>query len=99
MVPDWPHPDKMEKKLHNVPASNSFKFHCQAMANPTQTVKWLKNGKEFKRYQRKEGFNIREHKSTPMLVSLVPDKGNYTCLVENKYGSINHAFQLDVAGQ
>ncbi|XP_009879813.1 PREDICTED: fibroblast growth factor receptor 1-like [Charadrius vociferus] len=29
--------------------------------------------------------------------SVVPsDKGNYTCIVENKYGSINHTYQLDV---
>ncbi|NXG60240.1 FGFR1 factor, partial [Hemiprocne comata] len=31
--------------------------------------------------------------------SVVPsDKGNYTCIVENKYGSINHTYQLDVVG-
>lgn len=47
----------MGKKLYNVPASNSVKFHCQAMGNPTPTVKWPKDGKEFKRDQRKEGFN------------------------------------------
>lgn len=32
--------------------------------------------------------------------SVVPsDKGNYTCIVENKYGSINHTYQLDVVGE
>lgn len=32
--------------------------------------------------------------------SVVPsDKGNYTCIVENKYGSINHTYQLDVVGK
>lgn len=31
--------------------------------------------------------------------SVVPsDKGNYTCVVENQYGSINHTYQLDVVG-
>lgn len=27
------------------------------------------------------------------------DKGNYTCLVENEFGSINHTYTLDVVGQ
>lgn len=32
--------------------------------------------------------------------SVVPsDKGNYTCVVENKYGSINHTYTLDVVGE
>lgn len=32
--------------------------------------------------------------------SVVPsDKGNYTCVVENQYGSINHTYQLDVVGK
>ena len=32
--------------------------------------------------------------------SVVPsDKGNYTCIVENKYGTINHTYQLDVVGK
>lgn len=32
--------------------------------------------------------------------SVVPsDKGNYTCVVENEFGSINHTYTLDVVGQ
>lgn len=32
--------------------------------------------------------------------SVVPsDKGNYTCVVENDYGSINHTYHLDVVGK
>ncbi|XP_057212111.1 fibroblast growth factor receptor 1-A isoform X1 [Triplophysa rosa] len=97
MAPVWAQPDKMEKKLHAVPASKTVKFRCQANGNPTPTLKWLKNGKEFKRDQRIGGFKVREHMWTIIMESVVPsDKGNYTCLVENKYGSINHTYQLDV---
>ncbi|MGH0170544.1 UNVERIFIED_CONTAM: hypothetical protein FKN15_058724, partial [Acipenser sinensis] len=40
---------------------------------------------------------VREHTWSIILDSVVPsDKGNYTCMVENKYGSINHTYQLDV---
>lgn len=32
--------------------------------------------------------------------SVVPsDRGNYTCVVENKYGSIFHSYVLDVLGK
>ncbi|KPP67867.1 hypothetical protein Z043_113492, partial [Scleropages formosus] len=63
MAPQWAQPEKMEKKLHAVPASKT----------------------------------VREHMWTIIMESVVPsDKGNYTCVVENKYGSINHTYQLDV---
>uniref|UniRef100_A0A673HCZ9 Fibroblast growth factor receptor n=1 Tax=Sinocyclocheilus rhinocerous TaxID=307959 RepID=A0A673HCZ9_9TELE len=97
MVPHWAQPEKMEKKLHAVPASKTVKFRCQAEGNPTPKLRWLKNGKEFKRDQRIGGYKLREHMWTIIMESVVPsDKGNYTCLVENEYGSINHTYQLDV---
>uniref|UniRef100_A0AAZ3Q9C6 Fibroblast growth factor receptor n=1 Tax=Oncorhynchus tshawytscha TaxID=74940 RepID=A0AAZ3Q9C6_ONCTS len=94
---EWAQPEKMEKKLHAVPASKTVKFRCQASGNPTPTLKWFKNGKEFKRDQRIGGFKVREHMWTIIMESVVPsDKGNYTCVVENQHGSINHTYQLDV---
>uniref|UniRef100_A0A665W6K0 receptor protein-tyrosine kinase n=1 Tax=Echeneis naucrates TaxID=173247 RepID=A0A665W6K0_ECHNA len=87
----------MEKKLHAVPASKTVKFRCQASGNPPPTLKWFKNGKEFKRDHRIGGFKVRDHVWTIIMESVVPsDKGNYTCVVENQYGSINHTYQLDV---
>ncbi|XP_053726095.1 fibroblast growth factor receptor 1-A isoform X3 [Synchiropus splendidus] len=97
MAPQWAHPEKMEKKLHAVPASKTVKFRCQANGNPTPTLKWYKNGKEFKRDHRIGGFKVRDHVWTIIMESVVPsDKGNYTCVVENQSGSINHTYQLDV---
>lgn len=58
MAPQWAHPEKMEKKLHAVPASKTVKFRCQASGNPTPTLKWYKNGKEFKRDHRIGGFKV-----------------------------------------
>uniref|UniRef100_A0AAY4E3J1 Fibroblast growth factor receptor n=1 Tax=Denticeps clupeoides TaxID=299321 RepID=A0AAY4E3J1_9TELE len=97
MAPRWSQPEKMEKKLHAVPASKTVKFRCPAEGKPTPTLRWLKNGNEFKRDQRIGGFKLREQMWTIIMESVVPsDKGNYTCIVENEYGSINHTYQLDV---
>uniref|UniRef100_A0A8C5H1H1 Fibroblast growth factor receptor n=1 Tax=Gouania willdenowi TaxID=441366 RepID=A0A8C5H1H1_GOUWI len=97
IAPQWASPERMEKKLHAVPASKTVKFRCQASGNPTPTLKWYKNGKEFKKDHRIGGFKVRDHVGTIIMESVVPsDKGNYTCVVENQYGSINHTYQLDV---
>uniref|UniRef100_A0A674DLB4 Fibroblast growth factor receptor n=1 Tax=Salmo trutta TaxID=8032 RepID=A0A674DLB4_SALTR len=97
MAPQWATPDKMEKRLHAVPASKTVKFRCQATGNPTPTLRWYRNGKEFRKDQRIGGFKLRDHMWTIIMESVVPsDEGNYTCLVENKHGSLTHTYQLDV---
>ncbi|XP_072255892.1 fibroblast growth factor receptor 1 isoform X1 [Pyxicephalus adspersus] len=95
--PYWANPDKMEKKLHAVPAAKTVKFRCPAGGTPSPTLRWLKNGKEFKPDHRIGGYKVRSQTWSLIMDSVVPsDKGNYTCIVENKYGSINHTYQLDV---
>ena len=43
---------------------------------------------------------VRHQHWTLIMESVVPsDKGNYTCLVENAYGAINHTYTLDVVGE
>uniref|UniRef100_A0A8C4YPA9 Ig-like domain-containing protein n=1 Tax=Gopherus evgoodei TaxID=1825980 RepID=A0A8C4YPA9_9SAUR len=99
-APYWTHTDKMEKRLHAVPAANTVKFRCPAMGNPTPSMRWLKNGKEFKQEHRIGGYKVRNQHWSLIMESVVPsDKGNYTCIVENEYGSINHTYHLDVVGE
>ncbi|XP_053480426.1 fibroblast growth factor receptor 4 isoform X3 [Ictalurus furcatus] len=96
-APEWAQPEKMEKKLRMVGASNTVKLHCMAIGNPTPTLKWLKNGREFKEDQRVGGFKVRKNSWSIVMESVVPsDRGNYTCVAENKYGSIDHTYQLDI---
>ncbi|XP_032748364.1 fibroblast growth factor receptor 2 isoform X8 [Rattus rattus] len=96
-APYWTNTEKMEKRLHAVPAANTVKFRCPAGGNPTPTMRWLKNGKEFKQEHRIGGYKVRNQHWSLIMESVVPsDKGNYTCLVENEYGSINHTYHLDV---
>uniref|UniRef100_A0A2D4MVN9 Fibroblast growth factor receptor n=1 Tax=Micrurus spixii TaxID=129469 RepID=A0A2D4MVN9_9SAUR len=95
--PIWTHTDKMEKRLHAVPAANTVKFRCPAAGNPLPTMRWLKNGKEFKQEHRIGGYKVRNQHWSLIMESVVPsDKGNYTCIVENIHGSINHTYHLDV---
>ncbi|KAK1791093.1 hypothetical protein P4O66_002132 [Electrophorus voltai] len=96
-VPYWTRPERMEKKLLAVPAANTVKFRCAAAGNPTPTIHWLKNGKEFKGEQRMGGIKLRHLQWSLVMESAVPsDRGNYTCVVQNKYGTITHTYQLDV---
>ncbi|KAM4709472.1 fibroblast growth factor receptor 3 isoform 3-T3 [Discoglossus pictus] len=95
--PYWTQPEKMEKKLLAVPAANTIRFRCPAAGKPTPTIYWLKNGKEFRGEHRIGGIKLRHQQWGLVMESVVPsDKGNYTCVVENKYGSIRETFQLDV---
>ncbi|XP_043537395.1 fibroblast growth factor receptor 1-like [Chiloscyllium plagiosum] len=96
-APYWSQPEKMEKRLHAVPAMKTVKFRCPAGGNPLPILYWLKNGKDFKQDHRIGGFKIRSQHWSLIMEGVVPsDKANYTCVVTNKYGSINHTYQLDV---
>ncbi|KAI7805521.1 fibroblast growth factor receptor 2 isoform X1 [Triplophysa rosa] len=96
-APYWTSPDKMEKKLHAVPAANTVKFRCASAGNPKPKMRWLKNGKPFRQEDRMGGYKVRHQHWTLIMESVVPsDKGNYTCLLENLYGSLNHTYTLDV---
>lgn len=57
--PKWTQTEKMEKRLHAVPAANTVKFRCPATGNPPPTLRWLKNGKEFKQEHRIGGYKVR----------------------------------------
>ncbi|XP_055502799.1 fibroblast growth factor receptor 2-like isoform X6 [Leucoraja erinacea] len=95
--PYWTQPTKMEKRLHAVPAANTVKFRCPAGGSPKPTMRWLKNGREFKPEYRMGSYKIRPPHWSLIMESAVPsDKGNYTCVIENPYGSINHTYHLDV---
>ncbi|XP_061750961.1 fibroblast growth factor receptor 3 isoform X6 [Nerophis ophidion] len=96
-APYWTRPDRMDKKLLAVPAAHTVKFRCAASGNPTPSIHWLKNGKEFKGEQRMGGIKLRHQQWSLVMESAVPsDRGNYTCVVHNKYGTITHTYQLDV---
>lgn len=117
----------MDKKLLAVPAANTVRFRCPAAGNPTPSISWLKNGKEFRGEHRIGGIKVglgkgqgcrgcrqvipciyswttylqlRHQQWSLVMESVVPsDRGNYTCVVENKFGSIRQTYTLDVLGE
>lgn len=50
----------MEKKLYAVPAGNTVKFRCPATGSPLPTIRWLKNGREFRGEHRIGGIKVRD---------------------------------------
>lgn len=59
IVPYWTHTQRMEKKLYAVPAGNTVKFRCPAMGSPMPSIRWLKNGREFRGEHRIGGIKVR----------------------------------------
>lgn len=57
--PYWTHTQRMEKKLYAVPAGNTVKFRCPAMGSPMPSIRWLKNGREFRGEHRIGGIKVR----------------------------------------
>lgn len=99
-APYWTHPQRMEKKLHAVPAGNTVKFRCPAAGNPMPTIRWLKDGQDFHGEHRIGGVRLRHQHWSLVMESVVPsDRGTYTCLVENSVGSISYNYLLDVLGE
>ncbi|XP_019361491.1 PREDICTED: fibroblast growth factor receptor 4 [Gavialis gangeticus] len=96
-APYWTHPHRMDKKLYAVPAGNTVKFRCPASGSPSPGIRWLKNGHEFRGEHRIGGIRLRHQHWSLVMESVVPsDRGNYTCLVENKFGRIRYSYLLDV---
>uniref|UniRef100_A0A3B4G2B7 receptor protein-tyrosine kinase n=1 Tax=Pundamilia nyererei TaxID=303518 RepID=A0A3B4G2B7_9CICH len=83
-------PDK--RHIYRVPVGKTVKFHCQATGKPLPALRWYKNGKEVRMDQR-----IRDHTWTLIKESVAPsDEGNYTCVVQNRHGTLQHTYQLNV---
>lgn len=58
-APYWTHPHRMDKKLYAVPAGNTVKFRCPASGSPSPSIRWFKNGREFRGEHRIGGIRVR----------------------------------------
>ncbi|XP_064629948.1 fibroblast growth factor receptor 2-like isoform X2 [Lineus longissimus] len=98
--PNVPMPPRWSIKKDNryrvmVPAGNGVTIKCPAVGNPPPTVKWMKNGKPFKRRKYKKPV-FRAH-SLKMHEATESDNGNYTCIAKNEHGEIRWTFEVLIA--
>ncbi|XP_058381226.1 fibroblast growth factor receptor 1 isoform X6 [Diceros bicornis minor] len=103
VAPYWTSPEKMEKKLHAVPAAKTVKFKCPSSGTPNPTLRWLKNGKEFKPDHRIGGYKTAGVNTTDKEMEVLhlrnvsfEDAGEYTCLAGNSIGLSHHSAWLTV---
>ncbi|KAK2575290.1 hypothetical protein KPH14_008141 [Odynerus spinipes] len=95
-LPDRPPSFNKSDEMHSLivkPAGNMLRLKCPSVGNPRPNITWLKNNDE---PRRSLGTMIKT-KWTLRLEDLVPDdSGNYTCIVCNYLGCINHTFKVDI---
>ena len=96
--PVFSHPDTLKRAFKAWPASHSAKLKCEAKGTPPLKYTWLKDGEPLK------GRRLDPYLNTSIwylkLRDLVPkDAGEYTCIVSNRYGSINHTYTVRVQGK
>ncbi|XP_076759206.1 fibroblast growth factor receptor homolog 1 isoform X3 [Xylocopa sonorina] len=75
------------------PAGNTLRLRCPSFGQPMPNITWFKNNEEPKRrlgtvVMTKWNFRLED---------LVPeDSSNYTCVVCNELGCINHTFKVEI---
>lgn len=69
-------------------------MECLAEGTPKPTIKWYKDGKPFTGRQGKQVDFFPKKLVVGDLV--MADQGNYTCIVSNKYGSLNWTYTLEI---
>lgn len=97
-APVFSDPKLLKRSFRAWPASHSIRLKCQATGAPPLKYKWLKDGKVVQK--RRLDPYVNSSLWYLKLRDLVPtDSGRYTCLVSNRYGSINHTFTLQVVAR
>ncbi|XP_072767727.1 fibroblast growth factor receptor homolog 1 isoform X2 [Anoplolepis gracilipes] len=95
-VPESPPVFNKTDEMHPLmvkPAGSTIRLRCPSTGNPRPNITWLKNNEE---PRRDLGTAIRT-KWTLRLEDLVTkDSGNYTCIVCNHLGCINHTFKVEI---
>ncbi|GLG99086.1 Fibroblast growth factor receptor homolog 1 [Gryllus bimaculatus] len=72
---------------------NVIRLKCPAIGHPSLNITWLFNGKKVEKPSVKYGRWSLEIED-----AMVPDTGNYTCVVCNELGCINFTYRVDVFG-
>jgi serine/threonine protein kinase len=73
---------------------DNLELDCQARGNPTPTIEWLKNGRPLTgRFENKPIIRKEWKLNLPNVISH-HDEGDYTCVVRNDHGQIQHTVRV-----
>ena len=92
------YPDTLAGPLTEVPVGHSVLLKCKAYGAAPLKYTWLKDGKILRRRI------LDPYRNTSIWYLKVKDivhgdAGEYTCIVSNSHGSINHTFTVRVQGE
>ena len=88
----------LERRYREWPASHTIRLKCEATGAPPLQFRWLKDGQRL--LSRRMDPYRSSSQSFLRLRDVIPDdSGNYTCIVNNPYGSINHTYTVKVVGK
>ncbi|CAG2166657.1 unnamed protein product [Oppiella nova] len=92
-IPRFTNWERMSRQLYHIPSGESHKLLCPSSGVPTPTIKWFKNGILLNGTYRENGESMSMKKWSLSMSNMAPaDSGNYTCVVSNKNGDINHTY-------
>lgn len=93
-APKFVHPDKMKRRDFSRPVGSSIRLKCKASGNPNPHIVWVKDNEVIKNSEKKQPMWTLKLKDLTKAHS-----GKYSCLVENRLGSINYTYTLEVIEQ
>ncbi|KAK3750974.1 hypothetical protein QZH41_009127 [Actinostola sp. cb2023] len=92
------HHHKMRGSFIAWPALHSIKLKCKANGSAPLQFQWLKDGKPI--VNRRLQPVLKTDQWFLRIRDLVPsDTGDYTCIVSNPYGKVNHTYTLHVVSK
>ena len=94
-MPYFLNPKKISPMNIIKPAGNMVVLKCKASGYPTPNITWLKDNEKPSRYLGDIRYNNWSLQIQDLIVS---DTGNYTCIVCNEVGCINHTYKIEVVG-
>lgn len=91
-APKFVHLEKMKRRHYGRPVGSSVRLKCKATGNPNPHIAWMKDNQVINDAGKKPMWTL---KLTDLIKS---HSGKYTCLVNNRLGSINYTYTLEVIG-
>ena len=95
--PSFLNRNKMDRSFVITTALETLNLNCMTKGSVPLQCEWVKEGRPVLPVRRFTSKPVNE--CTLRLKQLKPgDSGNYTCIVSNQYGSIQHSYWLRVQG-